>query len=491
MTSLLYLLPVALALGLLASRRLGPVAAGAAGLAATLAVAPQALPPDARPAPALAAPVLQGAWLAWQAIAVILAGLLFHAVMQRTRPWLFGRDARPAEVPGVDPRRLFAACFLLGPFFEAATGFGIGLVIVIPFLLRNGVTGVAAVVFGLYSQILVPWGAMAIGSTVGAGLAGVTPQALGVASAWLTLPLLAGHLVVFWALQARLLGRPRRRQLLDDLAWTAALGALLVLANASVALEAGALVACGLLLLVRLPRDAGGFGTGRSERKAALRAALPYLALTLAVLATRGIAPLRALLEDALALQPAAGLPAFPPLYHVSVLILAVALVTGASARLSHTAWRAALAETGQKAWAPVLVTLLFVAMGRVFAETGMAAAVMADLSAAAGPFAVLAVPLPAALAGLLTGSNVAANAIMMPLQVGLAEQAGAPVRWVAALQNLAGSTFTLLSPIRVAMGLALVGLAGSDARVYRTAAPIGAVALALLLIEAAVILAL
>jgi lactate permease len=258
-----------------------------------------------------------------------------------------------------------------------------------------------------------------------------------------------------------------------------------------VALEAGALVACGLLLLVRLPRDAGGFGTGRSARKAALRAALPYLALTLAVLATRSLAPLRGLLEGTLALQPAAGLPPFPPLYHVGVLILAVALATGASARLSGAAWRAALAETAQKARAPVLVTLLFVAMGRVTAETGMAAALMADLTAAAGSAAVLAVPLPAALAGFLTGSNVAANAIMMPLQVGLAEQAGAPVRWVAGLQNLAGSTFTLLSPIRVAMGVALVGLAGSDARVYRTAAPIGAVALALLLLEAAVILAL
>jgi len=130
-------------------------------------------------------------------------------------------------------------------------------------------------------------------------------------------------------------------------------------------------------------------------------------------------------------------------------------------------------------------VTIAFVAMAQVLASAGAARLVGASLRAALGSGAPLLGPLFGAVGGFLTGSNSASNGMMMAVQAALGDGLGG---WPAALQNVAGSNFSLLSPVRVAMAAALVGGIGADAQIYKRAWPIAVMLLAVLLAEAAVL---
>jgi len=84
------------------------------------------------------------------------------------------------------------------------------------------------------------------------------------------------------------------------------------------------------------------------------------------------------------------------------------------------------------------------------------------------GRAAILCSPLLAAVGGFLTASNAGANAMLMPLQAALAQQAGIDVPLLAVLQNSVGSNLTMLSPPRVALGLAMLAGSVGEAEVYR-----------------------
>ena len=231
MTTILSLLPLLLVIALLASGRVGALIAGLAGLAATLAVsAPGAgQRPERRPGAVAALcrrEVPAGLWLAWQVIAIIATGIFFHRCQQARAP----QPARRARIEAT-PRRLWSVCFLLAPFAESVTGFGVGYIIALAALRRLGLGGLPTLLLGLYSQSLVPWGALAIGTTVGATLAGLTPNELGLGSALLQVPIHLLYLLLYWRF-AREAGLPvPLAQKLDDVAWTALLLALVWLAN--------------------------------------------------------------------------------------------------------------------------------------------------------------------------------------------------------------------------------------------------------------------
>ena len=62
----------------------------------------------------------------------------------------------------------------------------------------------------------------------------------------------------------------------------------------------------------------------------------------------------------------------------------------------------------------------------------------------------------------------------MMPIQAALGLHANLPEGFLAGVQNTTGSNFTLLSPMRVAMGCALAGAAITERDVYARAWPVG-----------------
>ena len=82
MIILLYLAPIAVVIGLVASGRVTLVRAGLAGLIATLPTVIVALHGTRPLLPFLVDESLKGAWLAFHSVTVILAGLLLHHATQ-------------------------------------------------------------------------------------------------------------------------------------------------------------------------------------------------------------------------------------------------------------------------------------------------------------------------------------------------------------------------------------------------------------------------
>ncbi len=256
MRALVALLPFALVPALLATGRVSALASGLVGLLAALAAAAllQEAPPAAV-AVALASDVAEGAWLALQAALFIVAGLFFHLAVQAARDGPGQATSPPAARTGFDRRRLFAACFLLGPFLESATGFGVGQVMAVPAILAAGASGVPGVGLSLLTQSLVAWGSLGVGSAVGAALAGIGFHDLQFRTALFMAPVLVAHVPVFWGL-LRAIGCPSTRtERLDDLTWTGLLAGGLVAASVFAPPELGAMLACGCLLVLRSGRD--------------------------------------------------------------------------------------------------------------------------------------------------------------------------------------------------------------------------------------------
>ncbi|HVJ50866.1 MAG TPA: L-lactate permease [Aliidongia sp.] len=473
MPALIAAAPLLAVIALIASRRLGVLPSGLIGWALAVAAAAWLQPAGTGIIGFTVGESLKGAWIAWQAIAVTVAGLFFYRAIGRV-------VAGPGAVEGFSHRQLWAICFLIGPFTESATGFGVGCVIALSALFRMGLGGVPAVALALYSQILVPWGALAVGTLVGAGLIGLGETELALASAYLTAPLLAGYLLLYWRF-ARKAGHPvPTRQKLDDAAWTLLLAAALIIATREVAAELGCIASAGTLIVVRYLRDrrpdAAAFaGTARLVA--------PYAVLSLTLIATRTMPPLTHALKSMLVLAPYDGLPSFALLYNPCLWLIGTALVfliAEGRAGLLGTHLR----ETALAAWRPVLVTLLFLAMTQILTAAGGAQLIGTALKAALGPETLLAAPVLGAVGGFLTGSNVSAAGMMMSVQAAMGTGA---VLWPATLQNVAASNFSLLSPIRVAMGAALSGMA--EEAVYKAIWPIGAMLLLLLVAEAAFLL--
>lgn len=478
MTVLTAAAPLVLVIALLASGRFGALAAGAAGLVATV-LAALALRGTEGFTGFAVSQTLVGSWLSWQVISIVVGGVFFYRCVAGRAPTV---SAAPAPAAAPDHRRLYFVCFLLGPFAESVTGFGVGYIIALAAVTRLGVGGVPALLFGLYSQSMVPWGALAAGTTVGGLLTGLSPTTLGALCGLLQMPVHLGYLALFWYFRRGVGPAPSAAQRLDDLAWTVAIVAAVWASHLIIDVEIAGAAPLGVLTALRWLRDERP--DGAALRRAASSAA-PYAALTVALVLTRTVASLQAVLKSLWAWQPLSGQPPFPPFYAPGFWLFAVGL-------LSALALRAPLASiaraTVRAAWRPSVVTLLFVVMAAFYVAAGMAAIIADALSAAVGSSAALATPLFAAIGGFLTGSGAASNAMLMPMQAALAAETGLPLDWVAAVQNSVTTNLTMLSPIRVSMGAAILALASGDGAVYRRAWPL---ALPPLLVGVATILVL
>lgn len=469
MTTLLSLLPLLLVLGLLASGRASALVAGLAGLAATLAAsATLVLQADGPAAVALLfrREVPAGLWLSWHVIAIVVTGVFFHRATV-ARSGARGSGGGTGDALEATPRRLFSVCFLLAPFAESVTGFGVGYIIALAALRRLGIGGMPALLLGLYSQSLVPWGALAIGTTVGATLAGLTPGELGLSSAVLQVPIHFLYLGLYWRFAREAGVAVPTLQKIDDAIWTALLLALIWTANRFSDVEIAAAAPTAFLLAVRFWRDER---PDLARTKATLRAAAPYVALTLVLCATRLVTPLRDLLKPLWAMRPFDNQPAFAPLYAPGFWLLSIGIVVVLVARapLAKVA-----TEAARGAWRACAVTLAFVVMAEFYVGSGMATSIAEALRSVAGRGAALGVPLFAAVGGFLTGSGAAANAMLMPMETALARAVAVDPAWIAAVQNSITANLTMLSPIRVSMGAAILALSTSDALLYRRAWPL------------------
>src|SRR3712207_8147475 len=88
----------------------------------------------------------------------------------------------------------------VAPLFESVTGFGVAVVISAPILLAAGFSPLRAAVLASWGQCAVPWGALGVGTVIGADLAGMSFGELSDWSALLSLPLFPVYAVAAVAL---------------------------------------------------------------------------------------------------------------------------------------------------------------------------------------------------------------------------------------------------------------------------------------------------
>jgi lactate permease len=456
---LLYIAPIILVIGLVATGRVPLVRASLAGLIATVPAVIVALHGERDLVDFFVLESLKGAWLAWHAIAVTLAGLTVHHVIQAAAP---ERQAETVEASVSPHRRAYFLSFIASGLIECAIGFGVGFALAIHGLRRLGIPPLPAIAVGLLSQMLVPWGGLGIGTTIGAALGHLPLQPFGLYSASLMPPFVAVLLGWFWWWSHQLkLGLSLANMALDVL-WTVAMFGLLWLGNRFASVDTAGLIATAPLVALGWLLD-----RNRPQLKTMLRVALPYLMLIGVLLSTRLVAPLSQALQSVAIMQPFDDMPAFPWAYQAGVMLLLTAIAYGALT-LKPQQIGGILTQTWAAGRIAIATTLIFLVMARLMAASGIPAELAAAWQATAGAHALLATPLFAAVAGGLTGSNTASNSLMLPLQAALAGSAGANVLWVSALQNVTGSLFTTFFPGKVAMACAFAGIAGGERHVYR-----------------------
>jgi len=406
--------------------------------------------------PTLEAGGLPGAFVAGsltslRVLFVLFGGLLLYEVLHAG-----GAVGRLSEFLGrLEPEGEGLALLVVvgaGPFFESVTGFGVAVVICAPILLGAGFSPIKAAVLSSWGQCAVPWGALAVGTVIGADLSGVRFDRLSDLSALLSLPLFPVYAVAAVALAGGLGGVRRRGTeavLLGLVAGVATLLTSLLLAP-ELSGAIGGLAAVAAFVGVRWRRLRG--------LRLPARAALPY-GFLLGVLVLVG-GPMGGLLSRFGPVLDGPGLPL------LASCVFAVVLL-GVGRREALEAGR----RTAGK-WLPTAgAVLTFVLAGQVISSSG-AAGVIASGAEIVGSLYGVVVPVVGALGGALTGSNAASNALFMPPQVEAARGLGAGEPLVAAVQNVAGSHASMLAPQRTVLAAGAVGLLGREGEVARAALP-------------------
>src|SRR5215204_545343 len=174
----------------------------------------------------------------------------------------------------------------VAPFFESVTGFGVAVVISAPILLAAGFSPLRAAVLSSWGQCAVPWGALGIGTVIGADLSGTSFGELSNLSALLNLPLYPTYAIAAVVLAGGWGGITRRgleAVLLGLIAGAATLlTSLFLIPELSGAL--GGLAATGAFLAPRWHR--------LSEERIPARAFVPYAFLLSLLAVVNGFRPI-------------------------------------------------------------------------------------------------------------------------------------------------------------------------------------------------------
>ena len=483
MMYLLWSLPAVVVLVTILSGRANITVAAVLGLLTTLPVALLA-GPNPFAVGQLSEALLRGLWIGAVIAPYILGGLLFWQVAARDPT---GYTAAPAADNELDERSwtplarrrlVFFACFLVGPFAESVTGFGVGMLGTVILLRRFDFAARHLMIFALLSQTVIPWGAMSSGTLLAAAYARIPAVQLAVYSAVPVALLMLVWLALFWQTARRAgIGAPWS-ECLREVAWITASLVALLLTTLHLGPETALLAAFGPLIVVRFLLD---LRPNRRQARAAARKVLPYVLLISGLALSRLVPDLRGVLSTAGQVTLFPDLPAWSPLFHAGSWLIAGALLTlllrrqiGSLAQEVRTAWR-----TGQHA---VLTLFLFAIMAEVLTASGISGAFAAATFASLGENAILVTPLLSGGFAVLANSGNPANSLFMPSQVALALQAGLSIPAVAALQHASGMCLGFFSPVRMSIAASLANGFGEERRVYGQLLPFAVAAVALLM---------
>ena len=459
--------PILISVVMILALRQSALRAGAAGLATALLVV--LLAPGYRLALGdLGRALLSGALTTLLVSYVLFGGLLVYSVLREAGALTALAEAVAKAVP--DPaRRALILVLGLSVFFESATGFGIGIVVAAPLFVALGYRPRDAALLALAGQCAVTWGALAIGTTLGAELTGVPAARLGLLAAPLSLPLilLCGGAALWLTGGAAALRRSWLEMLLYSGLLTAALAAGSHWIGIEVAGMIGGLAVAGAGFAVS--RALGGVRDPLFDREVA-RAAAPFGLLLLFLLATRLVPPLREALSGVAVLRVSDLGFSLPLLYHPGSWLVLTALVSVPLLRIGRGQLPAVVQGTIRPWLVATLAVAGFLCFSRIMVDSGMTLAMAESVAAATGRGYLLLLPLVGGLGGFLTASNAGSNAMFAGFQEAMSARLDLPEDVVVAAQNAAGANTTLASPGRVVLAAAVTGLTGKEGTLMRPA---------------------
>ena len=482
MAVLLASLPLLVALAALAVFQRGARQAGLATFVSAVGLALLA-PGFTLPAGPLLVAVTEGLATSLLVLTVLLPGLLLFRFQEASG----GMDilARCIRRLGHDRDRAVLLLVLgLAPFVEAISGFGVAIVVVVPIFRALGLSAWQAARLGALGQVAIPWGALAVGTLLGAELTSLDAGLLGARTALLTalLPVLYGLAAL--AIASGRAG-PRRHwpvALLGGLSLSAGAGAFSLLVGVELAGVLASSITLGLLAAWRSvgARSRSVAPTPPSQGPSLSRALAPYLLLTLLLLLTRLVTPQRLWLQNhAVLIEPAINLR-LPLLYLPGTWLLVTCLLAAPLLGLDATRARQAMTATWRQFVPAAIAVASFLAAAQVMRASGMTAT-LGGAAAGLGSAYLWLAPWLGALGGWLTGSNAGGNAMFALLQAEAAARAGLPLEWVIAAQNSAASHATMISPARLILAALAAGLPGGEGRLMRAVGPVVLLAIALI----------
>jgi lactate permease len=400
---------------------------------------------------------LDGIGTSWSVLYVLFGGLLLFNFLSAGGVV----DAVSEFLGAVEPEKERLALGVVvgaAPFFESVTGFGVAVIISAPILLAAGFSPIKSAVLATWGQCAVPWGALGVGTVIGADLSGMSFAELSDRSAILNVPLFVIYAVASVILAGGW-GAVRRHGVeaatLGLVAGFGTLGTSLYFVP-ELSGAVGGLLAALIFLAIRWRRVA--------EVRVPGKEILPYAVLVGLITlgsATERVGGLLESLDDSLGpFFTGSGLP----------LVLSAAFAA-ALFRMDGEAMKSSALATIRQ-WLPTAGSVLaFVVAGQILASSG-AAGILASAAFAAGGFYPAAASILGAMGGVLTGSNAASNALFMPPQIEAARSLGASSELVAAVQNVSGSHASMLAPQRIILAASATGLIGREGEIVRNALP-------------------
>ncbi|MGO1488743.1 MAG: L-lactate permease [Arachnia sp.] len=329
----------------------------------------------------------------------------------------------------------------VGPFAETIIGWGLGLIVSVPLLIRIGLSVRQSATIGLLGMLLGPWGALAPGILIMSELGDVPFNELGM---WIAILSLPGILVMGFAILVVGVGRDALRQYLGEtaVALVTMWGVILLvswLVAPPLAGVSGSVAAMAALLLI------GRLKHGQRIRmdRDVLQALSPYAFLAAGLLISAVI--VRSL--DLGKLGEIASGPAF----WLTVTVFVAPLLLRAESRVVSSARR----EGWRRALPVAVTTMLFVSFGGLLSLNGMSL-VLAGAVAGLGSGFAIATPLISALAGYVTGSNSATAAMLTPGLSDASAGLGIDPAQVLATVLLACSLAVMANPPRLALAISL-----------------------------------
>ncbi|NMA70069.1 MAG: L-lactate permease [Desulfitobacterium sp.] len=379
----------------------------------------------------------------------------------------------------------------LSPLIESTSGFGVAVMMVTPIFIALGYPVFKGILLGLISLMAIPWGAMSIGTIIGAEMGGVDLLNLGLGTAFLSVLPIAFFILSSIYIAGGWEGLKRRFPLgiLFSLSFTTSLiifnylgavelagvlsglvvlglGFLLIKSNSVVSSAKGSHPADEELTIDEAPTT--GTSSTKVTAPSLFRIFSPYLLLTAMILVTRLLPPVKNYLENNFILEVPRFSYSLALLYSPGFWLFLTCLWTIFLFKIKKDDLKEALRKS-IKQWIPfTVVTTAFVSISEVMSTAGMIEVVAGTMASSLGSAFLMISPLIGALGGFLTGSNASSNAMLIKLQTQTAFQVGASPELASIVQNTSSSHTTMASPARVALGASLYGVGDQENALLR-----------------------